>query len=111
MPDLENRFVPHSGIAQVEQDCPPKTRLCLPVVFHFPGKSCGTCCPHSPQAAFVVTSSHWIDISCAWFGWARSIVELDVKGDDPYECDRAANRRRCGVLRSGNHFCLLAHGN
>src|SRR6266480_3494917 len=52
----------------------------------------------------------WADISCVWFVWARSIFELDVKGDIPYECDRAANRRPCGVLRSGNHCCLLAHG-
>src|SRR6267378_654727 len=70
-----------------------------------------TCCPHGPQAVFVVTSSHWIDISCASFVWARSIFELDVKGDNPHECDRAANRRPCGVLSGGNHFCQLAHGN
>ncbi len=38
-PDLENRFVTQVLVAQVELDCPPKTRLCLPVVFHFPGKS------------------------------------------------------------------------
>jgi len=31
-PDLENRFVPQIGIAQIGLDCPPKTRLCLPVV-------------------------------------------------------------------------------
>ncbi len=68
------------------------------------------CCSHSAQAAFVVTSSHWIDISRAQFVWARSIFELDVRGDNPYECDCAANRRPCGVLRSGNHSCLLAHG-
>src|SRR5207253_4668768 len=39
--------------------------------------------PLSPQAVFVVISSHWIDISCAWFVWARSIFELDIKGDIP----------------------------
>ncbi len=38
-PGLENRFVTQVLVAQVELDCPPKTRLCLPVVFHFPGKS------------------------------------------------------------------------
>src|SRR6266481_1371912 len=67
--------------------------------------------PSQSTSLFVVISSHWTDISCVWFVWARSIFELDVKGDIPYECDRAANRRPCGVLRSGNHCCLLAHGN
>src|SRR5437667_6284827 len=67
--------------------------------------------PSQSTSLFVVTSSHWTDISCVWFVWAPSIFELDVKGDIQYECDRAANRRLCGVLRSGNHCCLLAHGN
>jgi hypothetical protein len=38
-PDLVNRSVLQSGVAQVELDGPPKTRLGLLVVFHFPGKS------------------------------------------------------------------------
>jgi hypothetical protein len=50
-PDLENRFVLQSGVAQVELDCPPKTSLGLPVVFHFPGKS--------PNRTFDVLALHF----------------------------------------------------
>src|SRR6266480_1527034 len=64
--------------------------------------------PSQSTSLFVVTSSGLIFPASG--SWARSIFELDVKGDIPYECDRAANRRPCGVLHSGKHCCLLAHG-
>src|SRR5438046_188359 len=50
------------------------------------------------------------DICCVAFVWARCNCDVDVEGDVADECDRAANRRPWGVLRSWNHCCLLAHG-
>lgn len=66
--------------------------------------------PTGRYAEFVVTSSHWIHTTCVSFGRARSILELYVLGDYPYECDCAATKRSCGVPRSGDHCGLLAHG-
>jgi hypothetical protein len=65
--------------------------------------------PSQPAGLFVVTSSHWTDISCAWFEWARSIFELDAskcQSCAPSSCPKAATPR---LPHNSNHPRLDIH--